>query len=345
MNARICHETLIIANVMMIFVNRKLSRGGTDFIMKTKPLIVGCVVLGMTTVALVFGMVLVEQAGSVPANVQTIEVDGNRWSYVFSKPEGKAKGLILAMHGGGGSGPQFDESAHWSQKATAAGFAVVLPTGLPARPTLPGNFRTNPHVWNSGQLNPRSPRTKINDLAALERILSRCQAELGDVPIFLTGHSNGAGMSFRVAREWPDKVTAMGMMSGNLHTATGDPGKKPIPTLWIVGEKDPLTPFAGGTTKMEFWGTEKENRPVLETAAEWAKWNGFAGEVARSEGKQGVREYRYGNVVWVWECLGHGHAWPGGKKDELPESIMGPDVTKVDATNEIVKFFAEQLGK
>ncbi|MBA4291842.1 hypothetical protein C0431_02630 [bacterium] len=330
---------------MMILVNRKLIRSRTEFIMKTKPLIVGSVVLGMTTVALVLGMVLVKQVGSVSANVQTIEVEGNQWSYIFSKPAGKAKGLILAMHGGGGSGPQFDESAQWSQKATAAGFAVVLPTGLPSRPGLAGNFRSNPHVWNSGQLNSRSPRTKVDDLAALEKILARCQAELGDVPFFVSGHSNGAGMSFRVASEWPDKVRAVGIMSGNLHVPAGARGKKPIPTLWIVGEKDPLTPFAGGTTKMEIWGTEKENRPVLETATEWAKWNGFQGEVKQRAEREGVREYRYGNVVWVWECLGHGHAWPGGKKDELPESIMGPDVTTVDATSEIVKFFGEQLRK
>ncbi|MFM9872268.1 MAG: alpha/beta hydrolase family esterase [Fimbriimonadaceae bacterium] len=307
---------------------------------RVKPWLIGCVVLGMALSAAIIGLVMVRTAfRTVPENVRTVQAEGYTWEYVFSKPKGKAKGLILAMHGAGGSGPQFDESGQWSKKANAAGFAVVLPTGQAARPNLPANFRTNPHLWNSGQLNSGSPRTKINDFAALEKIVGECQKELGNVPLFVSGHSNGAGMSFAVVSEWSDKVTAMGIMSGNLLHKVEGKAKKPVPTLWIVGEKDPLSPFDGGTTKMEIWGTEKENRPVMEASKQWAEWNGYSGAVRKLDVKDGVTEFRYGDVVRVLECMGHGHAWPGGKKGELPASIIGPDVAKMDATSELVKFY------
>lgn len=277
--------------------------------------------------------------------VKTIEVDRRNWEYVVARPPGKAKGLILAMHGAGGSGPQFDESAAWSDKATEAGFAVVCPSGQPSRAGVEADFKTNPRVWNSGQLNPRSPRTKVDDLKALDAIVGECQKEVGNLPLFLSGHSNGAGMAFYVAYHWQDRITGMGMMSGNLLFDLEGNAKKPIPTLWIVGEKDPLSPFDGGKTTMPLWGTEKENRPVMETAKNWAAWMDGIGNLSFSVEKDGVKQLKFGQSVLVLECLGHGHAWPGGKKGELPASIVGPDVTKLDATDELLKFFGKQINK
>jgi len=282
---------------------------------------------------------------SSPAEVKSIEAEGYKWEYVFAKPAGPAKGLIIAMHGAGGSGPQFNESAEWASKATKAGFAVVLPSGQPSRMNLEANFRTNPRLWNSGQLNARSPRTKINDLAFLDKLVNTCFKDIGEVPLFLSGHSNGAGMSFRVAYEWSDRIRAMGMMSGNLLSPLSGQSKKPIPTLWIVGEKDPLSPFEGGTTKLEMWGTEKENRPVMVAARDLLKWQRLD-PVSFTQGKKGadIVTLESGSLT-ILKLLGHGHAWPGGKKGELPESIVGPNVSKLDATSEIIKFFESQLVK
>lgn len=282
---------------------------------------------------------------SSPAEVKSIEAEGHTWEYVFAKPASKAKGLIIAMHGAGGSGPQFNESAGWAEKATKAGFAVVLPSGQPSRTGVEANFSTNPRVWNSGQLNARSPRARINDLAFLDKLAKTCFKETGEVPLFLSGHSNGAGMSFRVAYEWSDRIGAMGMMSGNLLFALDGKSKKPIPTLWIGGEKDPLTPYEGGTTKMAVWGTEKENRPVMDTAKAWLKWQGID-QATFAESKLGSDTIALeAGRLRILKLLGHGHAWPGGKKGELPASIVGPNVSKLDATTEIIKFFESQLKK
>lgn len=281
---------------------------------------------------------------------RTLEAEGYTWEYVFAKPTAKPKGLIIAMHGAGGSGPQFNESALWAEKATKAGFAVVLPSGQPSRANVEPNFRTNPRTWNSGQLNARSPRARINDMAFLDKLVKTCFKETGEVPIFVSGHSNGAGMSFRVAYEWSDRIQAMGMMSGNMMFPLSQKAKKSVPTLWVVGEKDPLSPFEGGKTKMEVWNTEKDNRPVLEVMKEWANWQGISSElkVTQRNSEFIIREYanRSGStLVRLIECMGHGHAWPGANKNELPQAIVGPNVSKLDATAEFIKFFESQIKK
>ncbi|MBX3113805.1 MAG: hypothetical protein KF836_04495 [Fimbriimonadaceae bacterium] len=288
---------------------------------------------------------------------RTLEAEGHTWEYVFAKPTAKPKGLIIAMHGAGGSGPQFNESALWAEKATKAGFAVVLPSGQPSRANVEPNFRTNPRTWNSGQLNSRSPRARINDMAFLDKLVKTCFKETGEVPIFVSGHSNGAGMSFRVAYEWSDRVAGIGIMSGSIALDLKQKSKKQIPTYWLVGEKDPLTPFEGGTTKLEIWGAQKENESVLSMLQKWADWQGITSEPMGGMAQFGNSEpfakvgywYRSSEkgdiLIFLYKILGHGHAWPGANKNELPQAIVGPNVSKLDATTEFIKFFESQLKK
>ena len=68
-----------------------------------------------------------------------------------------------------------------------------------------------------------------------------------------------------------------------------------------------------------------------------------AAQTVRDDGY--VRAERYGDCrdgaqVLVWNIKGQGHAWHGGKDSGLPESVMGPNPTRIDATREIWKFFA-----
>jgi hypothetical protein len=47
----------------------------------------------------------------------------------------------------------------------------VAPDGLPARADREANFRTNPQLWNSGQLRPNSPRAAVDDVAFTRDLL------------------------------------------------------------------------------------------------------------------------------------------------------------------------------
>src|SRR5262249_49932977 len=129
---------------------------------------------------------------------------------------------------------------------------------------------TNPPLWNSGQLNSRSPRAAINDVVYVRQLLDELRER---VPydrdrVFCTGHSNGGGMTFRLATELPDRFAAIGTAAGMM-SVENPQLKKPVPTLYILGTKDPLMPMAGGEVRLP-WGTRR-NPPISEPLADWAK--------------------------------------------------------------------------
>ena len=147
---------------------------------------------------------------------------------------------------------------------------VVAPSGLPALPWVEADFRTNPRLWNSGQLSPRSPRAFVDDVpyiaALLDEIEKRVPYEKSRV--FVTGHSNRAGMTFRLGGELSERFAALAPVAGMLAVNDAKP-KKPLPTLYIIGTKDPLQPLAGGDVQLP-WG-KRSNRPVAEYLAGWSK--------------------------------------------------------------------------
>lgn len=250
--------------------------------------------------------------------------------------------LVLLLHGGGGSGLHALEHDGWAAKADAEGFVLVAPDGLPAMPALPRNFRLNPAVWNSGQLRPGSPRTAIDDVAYFERLLDALAERVPHDPrrVFCAGHSNGGGMTLRAAAEIPERFAAVGMVAGLL--AVDDPRpSRPVPTLYILGTADPLVPMLGGEAQTP-WGT-RQHPPVAEPLARWAAAIGCETEPRTVSDADGVRKLEYpsksgGPTLTVLYLEGHGHNWPGAKS-ALSESVMGPNTSRLHATDVIWDFF------
>jgi polyhydroxybutyrate depolymerase len=251
--------------------------------------------------------------------------------------------LVLLLHGGGGSGTSALDTDGWAAKADKEGFFVVAPEGLGSNPKLPANFKTNPAIWNSGQYPARSPIAAIDDIAFITKLLDTLKEKLphDESRVFCTGHSNGGGMTFRVAAELSDRFAAIGMVAGRLAVDKPKP-KKPLPTLYIVGTKDPLMPLEGGDVKSPWGGTWK-NRAVADQLADWADAIGSEKEPKQISDTDGVRKLEYpatkkGATLRVLYLEGHGHQWPGGKRT-LPESVVGPIKSKLVATDSICEFF------
>jgi polyhydroxybutyrate depolymerase len=142
---------------------------------------------------------------------------------------------------------------------------------VPARPRSPANFRNNPQVWNSTQLNDRSPRAEIDDVASIRQLLDDLKEKLpyDEGRVFRAGHSNGGAMTFRLAAELSDRFAAIGSVAGAIIVSDGGP-TKPLPTLYIIGTKDPLMPIEGGEVKLP-WGGVRQNVPIAEPLADWAE--------------------------------------------------------------------------
>lgn len=250
--------------------------------------------------------------------------------------------LVLVLHGAGGSGPYVLDKDGWAAKADQEGFVAVAPDGLPAFPRLPPASGTNPTMWNSGQLKPNSPRAAVDDVAYFKQLLDQLKTAVpyDDKQVFVVGHSNGGMMAFRLASELSERFTAVGAVVGLLTLENPQP-KKPLPTLCMLGSKDPLMPIAGGEVKLP-WGT-RQYQPVSESLSRWAKAIDCEGEPKVISEKDQVRKVEYpsklnGPTLTVLYLEGHGHHWPGFKSS-LPDQYVGPYSTKLNATDAIWDFF------
>jgi polyhydroxybutyrate depolymerase len=250
--------------------------------------------------------------------------------------------LVLMLHGAGGDGTGALDKDGWAAKADKEGFIVVAPDGLPARPGSPANFVTNPRLWNSGQLRARAPRAAIDDVAFVRQLLDTLQEKIpfDERRTFCAGHSNGGGMTFRLATELSERFVAIGTAAGLMVVEDPKP-KRPLPTLYILGTKDPLRPIDGGEVKLP-WGS-RHIPPVAEPLAAWAQAIGCVTQPKLVSNKDNVKRFEYpsrsnGPALEVMYLEGHGHHWPGGRR-VLPESMVGPITSKLDATAVLWEFF------
>jgi polyhydroxybutyrate depolymerase len=252
--------------------------------------------------------------------------------------------LVVGLHGAGGNGEQFMRGGGWAEMSDRAGFVFVAPDGLPSRPREAADFLTNPHVWNSGQLRTGSPRTGVDDVVFVAALLDdlKTRAPYDPKRVYVTGHSNGGGMSFRLAAKLADRIAAIATVAGLV--ADPDPRpSRPVPTLFILGTKDPLTPLAGGESHLP-WGS-RTTKPVPEYLATWASAIGCSPVPADVSDANGVKTVEYrpegdGPRLKVLYLEGHGHSWPGTRDPGVLRRAMGPIVATIDATETIWAFFA-----
>lgn len=261
------------------------------------------------------------------------------------QPE-KPPPLVLLLHGAGGNGDDALRRYGWVKKADEEGFIVVAPTGLPARPRLASSPRTNPNVWNSGQLNPRGPRAAIDDVAYTRQLLDDLKERTPYDPnrVFVAGHSNGGAMAYMLAANISERFQAVATVAGLISVDDPKP-TRPLPTLYIVGTSDPLMPLEGGEVALP-WST-RTNPPLRQPLEKWAAAIGCRTEPQTESDTDEIERVVYpskgdGPTLTVLYLKGHGHLWPGAKVHPLARAA-GPNVTKLNATDEIWNFFQKHM--
>ena len=246
--------------------------------------------------------------------------------------------LVMVLHGAGGEGEMYLTRNGWEKQAELGRFIVVAPDGLPARVRAVPNFLTNPRIWRTGQVSTAAVRSNIDDLKFLDDLFDRIQSrfKIDSKRIFLCGHSNGSSMAFRYAASPKCRVAAVAMVAGQM-TERDPVLKQPIPTLYLIGDKDPLNPLAGGMQRTPW--SSRAVPPVQYQLAEWAKGMGILTQsVIRSDDRTKT-VVEFGPSFQEWIIKGQGHMWPGGEEAGLPSRFVGPSLNTVDATHEIWKFF------
>ena len=257
--------------------------------------------------------------------------------------------VVVMFHGGGGTGESANMDTNWDEKAENEGFLAVFPQGTREDPSKPNNFLTNPQTWNSGPLSVgiSAVQRNVPDTEFVVAMLAELKKDFSvdENRIYATGFSNGAAMTFRLARELSLSFAAVSPSSGADYMADTDP-IGPVPLLYITGMADPLNPMDGGPVYIGdiLIGVKAPTQEMVDT---WVNINGCSNEGHVIYDKDGSKGIGYGvpgkplDFVRYYTIEEHGHYWPGGDLS-LPESLAGPkNLNSIKATDVMWDFFKE----
>jgi polyhydroxybutyrate depolymerase len=150
--------------------------------------------------------------------------------------------LLVALHGGTGSGRQFERQSNFDGIAEANRFLVVYPDGVGN-----GSGEDQLRTWNGGVCCGAAVNKDVDDVAFLRQLVEQVSSEydVDAARVYATGHSNGMIMSYRLVCEAADVFVAAAGQAGTLGVDACDPAA-PISFLHIHGAADMNIPIDGG---------------------------------------------------------------------------------------------------
>jgi len=273
----------------------------------------------------------------------SLRIDGYDRKIIVITPKGFEPGrplpIVFFFHGAGGTAEQAVRTYGWAEKADAEHFFAAFPQGLGARHDGAGVF----HIWRDE----RGERPMdIDDVHFFEVMLDQLQAALPIDPrrVYVTGFSNGAGMTFALGAHFSDRIAAIAPVSSQSFAHVDALGR-PLPVYYLTGTADPLIPYDGGATKLPTlpFGPGYQYPPVQDSVDAWVRLDGCPTEPQVVSDANGVRVLRYGPGQDESEILfttieGNGHHWPD-TVEPLPHVICGPTLDPFNATDRIWDFF------
>ena len=303
----------------------------------------------------------------VPA-AETREVPGypDRAVLLFGPaPQAGPMPLVLVLHGGASNpegmrriacpGGDTESPECLDRLAAAAGIAVAYPSG-----GLIGGSWGRARTWNAGGgidgwkcVSGPACFADADDVAYVTAVVEDLATTyaIDRTQVFVTGLSNGAAMSYRLACD-SDLVRAIAPVSGanQLAAAQGCSRKLAPSVLHIHGTADPCWPFQGGPggcidpTPGAFVGVEET---LAGTAADLGCERAPSSEPLPDPATDGMTTTRVewrgcddGKRLVLLRVSGGGHTWPRGYQ-YLPATNVGPMTSDFSANEQILDFFRD----
>ncbi len=245
-------------------------------------------------------------------------VDGYARSASLRRPATLPDGpvpLVIVLHGLGGSGAEQASTSGFAELADAEGFLAVFPDGINDR-----------WIDESMAMFMGGP----DDVAYLRQLVDQVDAQhpVDRGRVFVTGFSNGAGMSVRMACDAADLVAAVGPVSGGNvgDTLEGCTPSEPVSVAQYHGTDDPVILAAGGEGRLG--DLRVPSFSVDDLATFWATSDGCSAtpstpadpSAVAAPGEVTTRVWTGcadGTMVRFVELGGVGHQWPVGVAAEL----------------------------
>lgn len=259
--------------------------------------------------------------------------------YKHVESDSTPKPLILALHGGFGSAQNQASTSLLPAFAVQEDAFVAFLEGT-------GNFG-DLNAWNAGACCGSAQSDNVDDVGYVREVLNTIEASenIDATRIFVTGFSNGAMMTYRLACELSDRIRAVAAVGGG--SAEFDQAmaqyyrcapSRPVPVLHIHAANDRNYPLEGGTGDGP--GLPEAGAYSIEaTLADWRDRNNLVDESLTSSITPTTICARYSTPMVatrpsapVEYCLldppdvydarngiviGGGHSWPGGLRGGL----------------------------
>ena len=267
---------------------------------------------------------------SINAQVEnkTLIHDGNDREYIVYTPSdydgNEPLPLLFCFHGFTSNANLLMIYSRFNNLAESENFIAVYPQGL--------LFNGSTH-WNVGGFTLGS---NVDDVGFVDVLLDDLVSEynIDESRVYSTGMSNGGYMSFLLACQMSDRITAVASVTGSMTPQTYDAcnPQRIVPVLQVHGDADGTVPYNGA-----FW-----SKSIDEVISYWSSHNNCDEEadlynVNDSNSLDGstVEQFVYdqgSNCTSVihFKVNGGDHDWPGawGNMD-------------INATNEVWNFLSQ----
>ena len=232
--------------------------------------------------------------------------------------------LVIALHGGGGNARSMEEKTGFSNLSDEKGFVIVYPEGT-------GRFKHRFLTWNAGYCCGYALENNIDDVGFIKELIKTLEEKfnIDSNRIYVTGHSNGAMLTYRVGAELSDIVAAIAPVAGSIGGyATNDSElwvipepEYPVSVIAIHGRYDSHVPYNGGHG--ENTSGSRIDLSVNESISFWVKYNG-CNPIPEVEKNGNITIARYTNgrnntEVILYTVENGEHWWPGSDRDPYKE--------------------------
>jgi polyhydroxybutyrate depolymerase len=284
------------------------------------------------------GLLVLAAGGTGQGDVtRTLQVDGRERSYLLHVPPSYdpevPTPVVLALHGGGTNAEFMRSFSGLNAKSDQAGFLLAYPNGTGAG--------SRALVWNAGGVEGQG----VDDVKFIAMLLEDLGTthHVDPLRVFVTGHSNGGMMAYRLATDLADRIAAIAPVSGTM-TDLEAFAPRPVSVIHFHGTADWIVPFFGPgfsvpdflvfasvPESMHYWVTRNAcpPRPEVENLPD------------TTDDGTTVRRWSWGpglldTEVVLYAIRRGGHTWPGVP---FPLPFLGLTTLDISANDLMWEFF------
>lgn len=278
--------------------------------------------------ALLLFLPLSSQSQTIPFSIQH---DGNSRGGILYLPSSytasQSYPLVFNLHGHGSNANEQMLYSGMNAVAEAHQFIVFYPEGLN-------------NSWNNGNIPPYN--SSPNDVGFISALIDslRLHYSIDSNRVFSCGLSSGGFMSYRLACDLSQRITAVASVAGTMSELTRDncSATRTVPVMQVHGSSDNVVPPGGILNLMsvqdvlDFW--IQHNDCPVQASHELIPESGVNDNSHAIKKTYAICDA--GTDIWYFEVVGGGHTWPGAM--QIPG--LGNTCMDFNASQEIWHFFS-----